>query len=105
MHTFNRYSYNNSQLVLLGGCVGSSELKKRYNYGDAAGMKLTTRAHCEKVRVTAVVVACSTVAGVWRRRVEQRREQARSHCPAAQHLLPQRHHRLLLRTRVVVFEQ
>jgi hypothetical protein len=48
MHTFNRYSYSDSQLVLMGGCVGRSS-SRQYNYGDAEGVRLTNSSHCEKV--------------------------------------------------------
>jgi hypothetical protein len=49
MHTFDRYSYSDSQLVLMGGCVGSGSSSWRHNYGDAEGVRLTNSSHCEKV--------------------------------------------------------
>jgi hypothetical protein len=53
MYTFDLYSYNNSQVVLMGGCPGSSssssKRKQSYNFGDEVGLNMLTSSHCEKV--------------------------------------------------------
>ena len=63
MHTFNAYSYNDSQLVLMGGCVGNisssrtSSSSKQYNFGDEEGVRLTNNSHCETVHTHTITLA------------------------------------------------
>jgi hypothetical protein len=58
MHTFGLYDYNRSQLVLLGGCAGSSSSgsSKQYNFGDDAGASLAKGSRCDQVSFSFGVV-------------------------------------------------